>query len=155
MQVATDALTAIAAAKDQVRMAAMQATATVSIEAKQPSAPAMFAMKYIADSTRLSGSEKKTLIRLVAMVDEFAGGDGELMQKVMALAKIIEANRLEGTYRAHTMWQVMEEYWKQREALSGEQAVTVSVTAEIYLAFGVAETAEINAPEAAKTPSNS
>lgn len=100
----------------------------------QASPAALHAMHYIADSSRLTRDEKKTLIRLVAIVDQFAGGDPKLMSDIIGIAKMMEADTPEGSHKRHSMRDVMQEYLDDRAQLGGSgEAVTVSVETEILL----------------------
>jgi hypothetical protein len=109
---------------------------------KQPSPLAVKAMRYIAESTRLRPEDKDTLIRLVAIVDEFADGDEELMRKVLAIAKLMEMGNAEGSQPKRSFEEVLKQYREEREKLGGEDHVSISVKTEILsvqVAYGFSE----------------
>lgn len=88
----------------------------------QPSGPAQFALSYIAQSTQLSGADKKFLTGLVAIADELGNDDGKLFEAILKLARVLESRVEPGTYRATAMREIMDEYWERREALRGKGA---------------------------------
>lgn len=101
------------------------------IPADKISDEAMQVLKYIAASSRLSPSEKRTLIRLVALVDQYAGGDPKLMKDVLGIAALMEAGRKEGRYPRHSLKEAMDAYWEERKKLGGREDAEVSVETEI------------------------
>jgi|GEM_PF-3052656 len=134
MQVA-DATAALSAraTSTSITMFARRQTVTVEIEAPQASAAAVWSMQYIAASSRLTRDEKKSLIRLVALVDQFGGGDPKLMQQVVAIAKMMEADTPKDSYKRHSFAETMEAYWRERATLGDGAAVRIHVETDILL----------------------
>lgn len=99
-------------------------------EVKEPSPLGLAVLSYIASSTRLSKDQKKTLARLVAIVDEFAGGDPKLMRDIIGIAKIMEAGATR-SYKPTPFMRMLKEYMEWRERIDPSESVTIDVRAEI------------------------
>lgn len=99
-------------------------------EVKTASPFALAALDYIASSTRLAPEERQTLIRLVAVVDEFAGGDPKLMRDIIGIAKIMELNATE-TYPPKSFRETLEAYFEAREKLNASDSVQISAETEV------------------------
>ncbi|MFO0390124.1 MAG: hypothetical protein ACK502_10480 [Alphaproteobacteria bacterium] len=99
-------------------------------EVKQVSKYALLALDYIANSTRLSPEDRRTLIRLVAIVDEFAGGDPKLMRDIIGIAKIMEMNATQN-YKPIPLREALRMYFEERERLDPSKEMTISVESEI------------------------
>ncbi len=120
------------ASATQSQSISIQSVTTLTVNpADEISAEGYKALKYIAASSKLSPEEKRTLIRLVALVDQYAGGDPKLMRDVLGVAAIMEAGRKEGTYPRHSMQEAMDAYWEEREKLGGRADAEISVATEI------------------------
>lgn len=96
----------------------------------EPSDAAMEALAFIGNSTKLSPAQKRSLTRLVAMVDEFAGGSPKLMRSIMGIASLM-AMHSEKTYAPTPMKQMLEWYQEEREKLArskGEVQISVETS---------------------------
>lgn len=97
---------------------------------KQPSPLAVAVMSYIASSTKLSRDEKRALTRLVAIVDEFAGGDPKLMRDIIGIAKVMEAGATR-SYKPTPFMRILKEYMEWRERLNAGGSTSLDIHAEI------------------------
>lgn len=94
---------------------------------------ARWAISYLAQSTRLKMEEKQMLASLIASIDQFAGGDPKLILDVIAIAKIMESNRVMGEYRAQPFADIEEMYWEARERMGGERPGITRTTIEMQI----------------------
>lgn len=102
-------------------------------EARGISPFALMSLNYIANSTKLPPKDKHTLIRLVAMVDEFAGGNAKLMKQVMNVAGMMEMGAKQSS-APMTLREAIREYLEHRAALHPDESVSISVETEINAA---------------------
>ncbi len=79
------------------------------------------ALNQIASSSRLSGTEKRTFIRLLAEIDQYANGDPKLILKVMMMVAMAESLRAQGEYRTHAQAEVDQMYWEARQSMAATQ----------------------------------
>lgn len=108
-----------------------QGNVQIRIEGTKPlSEGGMLALQKIASSTKLSRQDKQTLIRLVALVDEFAGGDMKLMRKIMAIAQVMEMQSTKN-YKPMSMKEAYEQYVAEREKLRPSEDTIISISTEI------------------------
>lgn len=118
-------------------------------EVKQISPWGLKALAYIAGSSRLSPEDRRTLIRLVAIVDEFAGGDPKLMRDIIGIAKIMEMNAKQN-YKPMSLREALKLYFEERERFDPSQQVTINVEAEIqavsvqYTDVSVSESVDVS-----------
>ena len=162
MQVAAGAGFASAQTQEMTSVSAFrfQSNVQIRIEGTKPlSEGGMLALQKIASSTKLSRQDKQTLIRLVALVDEFAGGDMKLMRKIMAIAQVMEMQSTK-SYKPMSMKEAYEQYVAERERLRPSPDTIISISTEIeavsvsYLRMSSAEAvvaadAGVETPEAA------
>lgn len=99
-------------------------------EVKVISPAGLMALDYVASSQKLSQEEKRTLIRLIAIVDEFAGGDPKLMRDIVGIAKIMEMDGVE-KFSTMSMQEALREYFEERERLNPSDSVIISAETEI------------------------
>lgn len=91
------------------------------------SAGVRVALNHIAASTRLSDTEKRAFVRLLADIDQYAGGDPKLILKVMAMVALAESENPPGKYRAHSQIEIDKMYWEDRMSLSQEEIPGVPI----------------------------
>lgn len=133
MQVATPtaaSVTRASYASLQISFQQVQSQSSISPH-QQMSAMARWALNYLAGSSRLKDSEIRGLINLIATIDQFAGGDPKLIVDVIAIAKMMEAPRPEGSYRTHSFKELEDMYWDARKNMGGGNDSIESITANI------------------------
>lgn len=86
----------------------------------QPSKAAMQAMSVIGASTKLSKDQKRTLTRMIAMVDEYAGGNPKLMRSIVGIANLM-AMKSTKNYAPTPMREMLKMYQEEREKLDMEK----------------------------------
>lgn len=115
---------------------------------KEISPLALKVLSYIADSTRLTREEKRTLTRLVAVVDEFAGGNPRLLRDVAGVAKLMELNATHSSPPT-PLREILDDYFDERERLRESQSLTIDIdSAIVTIAAQVLETDETSAAKA-------
>jgi len=126
MQVASISTQSVQASIMEIR----QSTRITIRETDMVSEAAKIALSYIAASTRLSPSDKTTLTRLVAAIDEFAGGNPKLMSDVIGIARIMELNATM-EYKPTRLRDVLEEYFEERARLRANREATINIETSI------------------------
>ncbi len=99
-------------------------------EGMQISRAGLWALNAIGGSTALSPAQKRTLARLVAIVDEFAGGSPRLMRQIVGVAKLM-AMQSTRSYKPTTLEEMLRMYREERERLTGRSMQPDEVEVEI------------------------
>lgn len=112
-----------------IRHQRTQASLRVEVETEYtPSKEASEILGYLAQSSRLSASDKRIFTRLAAFIDHYAGADHRKLMR--ALAGVIHLTEMLNEQRGHlfnkhTAHEMLKMYREEREALVGEQPRTV------------------------------
>lgn len=123
----------IRTAREQLAVQFSQMSSVTTIrrtEVKVMSEDALVALKYIAKSTRLAPEEKRALIRLVAFIDEFAGGNSKLLRDVVGVAKLMEMNAKQ-SYPPTPLREVIKAYFEEREKMRPSESVEISIETQL------------------------
>lgn len=151
----------VASIAQELRVAVAQVRTQQTIvirEVKSMSENARQVLAYIAQSQKLSPDQKRTLARLVAIVDEFAGGNAKLMRDIVGIAKIMEMTAA-AVYAPTSMRRMMEIYWEEREKLRDDNEVRISIETEVTAVwmewYGVLMREEVPPPDEESCESSS
>lgn len=107
--------------------------ATISVDTPfAPSPMALDVVHYVAASSRLSPSEKASIIRLAAIIDAYAAGDERLLSQLASVVQLMETSAKGDSYQTHSVSEAMAYYADARQSLSGrgESSFSLSVRAE-------------------------
>lgn len=98
-----------------------------------PSAAAMDVIQYVAASSRLSPSEKTSVIRLAAFIDHYAQGNPELLEKLAAVVQLMEMNADGERYGKMSSSRALETYTDMRETLAGKRNLSFTLSVSLQL----------------------
>jgi len=130
---------------EYLEMSYSRTTVDISLDIKiqqpklyQPSDDALTIMSYIADSQKLTGQEKSSIIRLLAMADTHTTGKthDKLMHAIAALVGLMEFNaRMREDQPKHSLEEVLGYYQEQRRLLdpSGGQTTTQQIRVDVHM----------------------
>ncbi len=130
---------------EYLEMSYSRTTVDISLDIKiqqpklyQPSDDALTIMSYITDSQKLTGQEKSSIIRLLAMADTHTTGKthDKLMHAIAALVGLMEFNaRMREDQPKHSLEDVLGYYQQQRRLLdpSGGQETTQHMQVNVHM----------------------
>lgn len=111
----------------------------ISITIEPDLSPSPLAAKiigYVAASDKLSPDEKKSIVRLAAFIDEYAGGDPKLLKQLAGVVQLMEMTAEGRRYARHTAQSMLDYYKQMREEFhrartGGDGSYTLDLSVEM------------------------